>query len=184
MKRCLPINISLLLFLLFLGLQQVNAQTFDYGKTYTNVSKGVNGGTVETGDTLEIRTTFVVRTSYYDSCAYYDTLRAGTAYIPGTLKILTNEGKTYKALTDALLDVARNKLYFGSSSESRRLFWRSFLLCFRPVSLAGAIGTFLPRSLRKRLWSLIGPLIDRRPKQQTMEEAAVSREVLSPLGKS
>lgn len=80
-------------------------------------------------------------------------------------------------LTDTLLEVARNKLHFGSSSESRRLFWRSFLLCFRPVSLAGTIGTFLPRSLRKRLWDLIGPVIDRRPKQQAME-AAVSQAVL------
>ncbi len=83
---------------------RVNGQTFDYGKTYMNVTKGISGGTVEPGDTLEIRTTFVVRTSYYDSCAYFDTVRAGTTYIPGTLKILTNEGKQYKAFTDALLD--------------------------------------------------------------------------------
>jgi glycosyltransferase involved in cell wall biosynthesis len=82
-------------------------------------------------------------------------------------------------LTDVLLEGARNKLYFGSSSESRRLFWRSFLLCLRPVSLAGTVGTFLPRFLRKRLWGLIGPVIDRRPKQQTLEEAAVSRAVVS-----
>lgn len=82
-------------------------------------------------------------------------------------------------LTDVLLEGARNKLYFGSSSESRRLFWRSFLLCYRPVSLAGTVGTFLPRSLRKKLWGLIGPTIDRRPKQQTIEAAAVSRAMLS-----
>ena len=82
-------------------------------------------------------------------------------------------------LADVLLESARNKLYFGSSSESRRLFWRSFLLCFRPVSLAGVVGTFLPPSMRKRLWGLIGPVIDRRPKQQTMEAAAVSRAVVS-----
>src|SRR5205814_6103930 len=36
--------------------------------------------------------------------AFYDTIRAGTSYIPGSLKILTNEGKQYKAFTDALLD--------------------------------------------------------------------------------
>jgi hypothetical protein len=104
MKRFLPFNIGLLFLLLLLSVAQSYGQTFDYGKTYMNISKGVNGGTVETGDTLEIRTTFVVRSSYYDSCAYYDTIRAGTSYIPGTLKILTNEGKVYKALTDALLD--------------------------------------------------------------------------------
>lgn len=81
-------------------------------------------------------------------------------------------------LTDVLLEGARNKLHFGNSSESRRLFWRSFLLCFRPVSLAGAVGTCLPRSMRKRLWGLIGPAIDRRPNQQAMEAAAVSQAVL------
>src|SRR5436305_15059941 len=103
MKRCLPFS-SFLILLLLLSVATSYGQTFDYGKTYMNITKGLNGGTVETGDTLEIRTTFVVRSSYYDSCAYYDTIRAGTSYIPGTLRILTNEGKVYKALTDALLD--------------------------------------------------------------------------------
>ena len=101
MKKCLPYRIILPFFLFFVALGQTHAQTFDYGKTYINVTKGVNGGTVEPGDTLEIRTTFVVRSSYYDSCAYYDTIRPGTVYIPGTLRILTNEGKIYKGFTDA-----------------------------------------------------------------------------------
>src|SRR5215510_124599 len=104
MKRCLPYKIILPSLLFLLTLYQGYGQTFDYGKTYINVTKGVNGGTVEPGDTLEIRTTFVVRSSYYDSCAYYDTIRAGTTYIPGTLRILTNEGKTYKAFGDTFID--------------------------------------------------------------------------------
>src|SRR3982751_6235146 len=102
MKRSIPFS-ALLLFLSF-SANLAFSQNFDYGKTYINVSKGVNGGTVEPGDTLEIRTTFVVRASYYDSCAFYDTIRPGTQYIPSTLRILTNEGKVYKAFTDALLD--------------------------------------------------------------------------------
>jgi hypothetical protein len=101
MKRRLPFNTVLLFLVSFLTLSRAYSQTFDFGKTYLNVTKGSNGGTVEPGDTLEIRTTFVVRSSYYDSCAYFDTIRAGTTYIPGTLKILTNEGKQYKAFTDA-----------------------------------------------------------------------------------
>jgi len=100
MKRRLPYKIILPFLLFLLALGQANGQTFDYGKTYVNVTKGVNGGTVEPGDTLEIRTTFVVRSSFYDSCAFYDTIRAGTAYIRGSLKILTNEGKQYKAFND------------------------------------------------------------------------------------
>jgi len=55
-----------------------NAQTPDFGKSYINVTKGLNGGTVETGDTLEIRASFVVRAGTFDSCAYFDAVPAGT----------------------------------------------------------------------------------------------------------
>jgi hypothetical protein len=80
------------------------SQTIDFGKSYVNVTKGLNGGTVEPGDTLEIRASFVVRSGTFDSCAYYDAVPAGTAYIPGTIRVLTNEGKIYKQFTDAVFD--------------------------------------------------------------------------------
>jgi len=76
----------------------------DMGKSYINVTKGVNGGTVEPGDTLEIRASFVVKSGFYDSCAYADVVPVGTLYIPGTIRILTNEGILYKQFTDALND--------------------------------------------------------------------------------
>jgi hypothetical protein len=82
------------------------AQTIDFGKSYINVTKGLNGGTVEPGDTLEIRASFVVRSGTYDSCSYSDVVPAGTTYIPGTVRVLTNEGKVYKAFTDAINDDA------------------------------------------------------------------------------
>ena len=37
---------------------------------------------------------------------YFDVIPANTTYIPGTLAILTNEGKVYKTFTDALGDDA------------------------------------------------------------------------------
>jgi len=74
------------------------------GKSYINVTKGINGGTVEPGDTLEIRASFVVRSGFYDSCAYADVIPVNTAYIAGTIRILTNEGILYKQFTDALND--------------------------------------------------------------------------------
>src|SRR5664279_528227 len=82
----------------------------DYGKSYVNVTKGATGGTIEPNDILEVRATFVVGGSgindYADSCAYFDVIPANTTYIPGTLAILTNEGKIYKTFTDALGDDA------------------------------------------------------------------------------
>jgi trimeric autotransporter adhesin len=77
------------------------SQAIDFGKSYINVTKGLNGGTVEPGDTLEIRASFVVRSGTYDSCGYTDAIPGGTAYIPGTIRVLTNEGKIYKQFTDA-----------------------------------------------------------------------------------
>ena len=76
----------------------------DYGKSYVNITKGLNGGTIEPGDTLEMRSTFVVRCSgtctYIDSCGYFDTVKTGMNYIPNSLAVLTNEGKIYKSFTD------------------------------------------------------------------------------------
>ncbi|MGQ5675290.1 hypothetical protein ACUJ4Z_14980, partial [Lacticaseibacillus paracasei] len=68
------------------------SQSIDFGKSYINVTKGLNGGTLETGDTLEIRASFVVRSGSYDSCGFFDAIPSGTTYVPGTIRILTNEG--------------------------------------------------------------------------------------------
>jgi len=80
--------------------------TVDYGKSYVNITKGANGGTVEPGDTLEIRATFVVKSSATFQTVYTDNVPTGTAYIPGTLRVLTNEGKIYQQFTDGAGDDA------------------------------------------------------------------------------
>lgn len=108
--RSLTVKIILAIGMLLTATQLSLAQVVvDYGKSYINITKGLNGGTVEPGDTLELRSTFVVRCTsgcpaYVDSCAYYDTVKTGMTYIPGSLAILTNEGKVYKAFTDAYGD--------------------------------------------------------------------------------
>ena len=87
-----------------LGAGLARAQNIDFGKSYVNVTKGLNGGTVEPGDTLEIRASLVVRSGTYDSCRYQDVVPTGTTFIPGTIRVLTNEGKIYKQFTDAAGD--------------------------------------------------------------------------------
>mgnify|MGYP000082401512 FL=1 len=79
--------------LIFCKTKDVAGQNVDFGKSYINVTKGLNGGTVETGDTLEIRASFVVRSGTYDSCRFQDVVPTGTSYIASTIRVLTNEGK-------------------------------------------------------------------------------------------
>lgn len=98
-------SIRLIALFLLLSVNSV-AQIADFGKSYVNITKSLTGGTNETGDTLEIRASFVVRSGTYDSCAFYDVIPAGTTYIPGSLKVLTNEGKIYQSFTDVAVDDA------------------------------------------------------------------------------
>ena len=100
--------LSVLMLLAFCA-YSVEAQSpnFDFGKSYVNLTKGVNGGTIEPGDILEIRATFVVsKTGFADNCGYFDVVPANTSFVPGSLAVLTNEGKIYKSFTDATGDDA------------------------------------------------------------------------------
>jgi len=85
-----------------------STSSVDYGKSYVNITKGGTGGTVEPGDTLEIRATFVVKANGTYNTSFTDAIPAGTSYIPGTLRVLTNEGKIYLQFTDAAGDDAAN----------------------------------------------------------------------------
>jgi len=100
----LPANQAKRLILLFLILSRTFtglSQTVDYGKSYVNITKGSNGGTIEPGDTLEIRATFVVTSGTANLCSFTDNVPLNTTYLPGTLRILTNEGVIYQQFTDA-----------------------------------------------------------------------------------
>lgn len=107
MKRFLPGLLYCILILVAASAPGIAySQNIDFGKSYVNLTKGVNGGTVEPNDILEIRASFVVRSGVYDSCAYFDVIPAGTSYVPGTIRVLTNEGLIYKQFTDAVTDDA------------------------------------------------------------------------------
>ncbi len=97
---------TLIIILFLLVCSGAYAQNIDFGRSYINVSKGLNGGTVEPGDTLEIRASVVVKAGAYDSCSYTDAIPVATTYLPGTIRVLTNEGTIYKQFTDATGDDA------------------------------------------------------------------------------
>jgi hypothetical protein len=102
MKTTLPLLlISIICCILH---ENAAAQTIDFGKSYVNVTKGLNGGTIEPGDILEIRASFVVRSGVVDSCSFSDNIPLGTVFIPGTIRVITNEGKIYKQFTDPFGD--------------------------------------------------------------------------------
>jgi len=77
--------------------------TYDYGKSYVNITRNSTGGTLNPGDTLEIRATLVIRSQSLDSLSFVDTLHnaGGLRLVPGSIILRTNEGKTYKSFTDA-----------------------------------------------------------------------------------
>jgi hypothetical protein len=79
----------------------------DVGKSFANISKLSTGGTFNPGDTIEIRVTIaVIRQGTYtaiDSVQVFDNVPGQTTYIPGSLRIATNQGLTYKGpFTEAL----------------------------------------------------------------------------------
>ena len=113
MKLTVPytrfITLFIALFVLFSLTATTSFAQFDFGKSYINVTKGTSGGTVEPGDVLEIRASIVVRkngasNTLIDNVTYTDAVPAGTTYIPGTVAVLTNEGKIFKSFTDAVAD--------------------------------------------------------------------------------
>jgi hypothetical protein len=81
----------------------------DYAKSYINITDGIVGGTINQGDILEIRATLVVKTgaSTITNVSFYDTLKRNAGFIfKDSIATRTNEGKVYKAFTNATGDDA------------------------------------------------------------------------------
>ncbi len=77
----------------------------DIGKSFANISKQSTGGSFEPNDVVEIRVTFAVRNvspSQISAVQVFDSIPENTSYEPGSIRITTNEGITYKGpYTDA-----------------------------------------------------------------------------------
>ncbi|MDB5201557.1 MAG: C-terminal target protein [Ferruginibacter sp.] len=104
MKTNLHAVLCLLFFAVFFApAQRLLAQgtsRVDIGKSFANMSKLSTGGTFNPGDTIEIRVTIaVIRQVTYtavDSVQVFDIVPAKTTYIPGSMRVATNQGITYK----------------------------------------------------------------------------------------
>src|SRR5580704_14882241 len=104
---------TLLLILFFRGLALSQATApLKWGNSYVNLSKKSVGGPVQPGDTLEIRTNFYVNKAYngpgfmYD-VRYLDNVPTNTTMLPNdSLRLITNEGKTFRHYTYAAGDDA------------------------------------------------------------------------------
>lgn len=78
------------------------------GKSFINISRP-GGGTIVPGDELEIRLSVnvtVTGTNLIYRLRYNDTLPSNVTYVPGSLRLLTNEAKVYASYTDAAGDDA------------------------------------------------------------------------------
>lgn len=102
MKRLLPLNVFFTLLSSFYcsaGFCQ-GANRVDIGKSFANMTKLSTGGTFNPGDTIEIRVTIAVlrqgTTTTIDSVQVFDAVPAKTTYIPGSMRVATNQGLTYK----------------------------------------------------------------------------------------
>ncbi|RYY56787.1 MAG: T9SS type A sorting domain-containing protein [Chitinophagaceae bacterium] len=116
MKKTLPVLFllrlrmhalaMLLLFTALLAVTSTHAQTVTTGKSYINITRP-GGGTFLPGDILEIRATIAVtggsnsNTTRLNSVRYNDTINtAKLDYVPGSLKMISNEGRTQFTYTD------------------------------------------------------------------------------------
>lgn len=77
------------------------ASTVATGKSFINITRP-GGGAVNPGDELEIRVSVNVSTNNTRifRTRFNDTIPDNLNYVPNSMRILTNEGKQYKAFTD------------------------------------------------------------------------------------
>ena len=70
------------------------SQKLELSYSYFNLTRNNGGGTLENGDTIEIHALVKVN-STVKNFYYIDTIPAGTSFISGSLKMMTNEGISF-----------------------------------------------------------------------------------------
>ena len=94
-------NIVILFSYLIFTPSFINAQKLIFSYSYQNVTRNSTGGTLENGDIIEVHA--LVKVDYKTKSFYYiDSIPTGTQYVSNSLKIVTNEGITFRGpYTDA-----------------------------------------------------------------------------------
>ncbi|MGN6530590.1 MAG: hypothetical protein ACTHK0_02395 [Ginsengibacter sp.] len=76
------------------------AVTLSY--SYENITRNNGGGTLEKGDIIEVHALMYIQKKTTKNIYYLDTIRQGTQFVSGSLKIVTNEGINFAGpYTDA-----------------------------------------------------------------------------------
>ncbi len=118
----------LLLLFILAGSLSANGQTVTTGKSFVNITRP-NGGTFLPGDIIEVRATIAVTggnsTNRVNSIRYNDTINlAKLIYIPGSLEMISNEGRRQYGYTDAAdpdsanIDIASGRLRFNIGNNA------------------------------------------------------------------
>lgn len=118
--RKVVFSFAILLFFLNLLLPSfLSAQGLIFSYSYQNVTRNVTGGTLENNDIIEVHALVKVDKTA-NSFYYIDTIRSGTQFVNGSLKIVTNEGLNYLGpYTDASGD--DKGVYDGTGSPRIRI---------------------------------------------------------------
>ena len=86
---------GILLFSLYCIPFSASAQKLIFSYSYQNVTRNAAGGTLENGDVIEVHA--LVKVDGTTNNFYYlDTIPTGTQYVGNSLKIVTNEGLTFR----------------------------------------------------------------------------------------
>jgi len=113
--------VALIATMLFLNGESIVAQNVLFNNGYINLSKKITGGVVQTGDTLELKATirFTGATPLY-APRYVDNIPSNTAMLNGagdSIRLITNEGLTYKRYTPAAGDDPATYKAFPGAGE-------------------------------------------------------------------
>ncbi len=86
---------------LFFAPSSTISQKLTFSYSYQNVTRNSTGGTLENGDIIEVHA--LLKVDYKTKSLYYiDSIPTGTQYVSNSLKIVTNEGLTFRGpYTDA-----------------------------------------------------------------------------------